>query len=142
MFENALVTALVTLAGNLQMDLPTRREHTNNDDIVNVLLIVFEIPSLGSGDFLETALPAVCRAAQWLNVEVQAKLARAWSTGAGRSNLRNVLENLQQLVTLRVIVTQFHRDFYVQDEHVITCATRLIKVGEKSVFSVDSMNKC
>jgi hypothetical protein len=82
----------------------------------------------GSGDFLETALPAICRASEWLPVEVQAKLARIWS-GPGRSSLRNILENLQQLVTLRVIVTQFHRDFYVQDENVITSATKLMKVN-------------
>lgn len=46
-FENALINALVTLAGNLQMELPTRKERENQDDIVNVLLIVFEIPALG-----------------------------------------------------------------------------------------------
>lgn len=46
-FENALVNALVTLAGNLQMELPTRKDQDNHDDIVNVLLIVFEIPALG-----------------------------------------------------------------------------------------------
>ncbi|XP_063907142.1 ubiquitin-protein ligase E3A isoform X4 [Zophobas morio] len=126
-FEHSLVNALVTLAGNLQMELPTRKERGNQDDVVNVLLIVFEIPALGSGDFLETALPAICRASEWLPVEVQAKLARIWS-GPGRSSLRNILENLQQLVTLRVIVTQFHRDFYVQDENVITSATKLMKI--------------
>lgn len=46
-FENALVNALVTLAGNLQMQLPTRKDKDNQDDVVNVLLIVFEIPALG-----------------------------------------------------------------------------------------------
>lgn len=46
-FENSLVNALVTLAGNLQMELPTRKDKDNHDDIVNVLLIVFEIPGLG-----------------------------------------------------------------------------------------------
>ncbi|KAJ8984869.1 hypothetical protein NQ317_002708 [Molorchus minor] len=127
-FENALVNALVTLAGNLQMELPTRKERENHDDIVNVLLIVFEIPALGSGDFLETALPAICRAAQWLPVDVQAKLARIWSSSLGRNSIRNILENLQQLITLRVIVTPFHRDFYVQDENVITSATKLMKI--------------
>ncbi|KAJ8958329.1 hypothetical protein NQ318_017475 [Aromia moschata] len=127
-FENALVNALVTLAGNLQMELPMRKERDSQDDIVNVLLIVFEIPALGSGDFLETALPAICRAAQWLPVEVQAKLARLWSSGVGRSSIRNILENLQQLITLRVIVTPFHRDFFVQDENVITSATKLMKI--------------
>lgn len=126
-FENALVNALVTLAGNLQMELPTRKDQDNHDDIVNVLLIVFEIPALGSGDFLETALPAICRASQWLPVEVQATLARMWA-GPGRSSIRNILENLQQLITLRVIVTPFHRDFFIQDENVITSATKLMKI--------------
>ncbi|XP_048526235.1 ubiquitin-protein ligase E3A isoform X2 [Dendroctonus ponderosae] len=126
-FENALVNALVTLAGNLQMELPTRKEKDNHDDIVNVLLIVFEIPALGSGDFLETALPAICRASQWLPVEVQATLARMWA-GPGRPSIRNILENLQQLITLKVIVTPFHRDFFIQDENVITSATKLVKI--------------
>ncbi|XP_066246881.1 ubiquitin-protein ligase E3A isoform X2 [Euwallacea similis] len=126
-FENALVNALVTLAGNLQMELPTRKKNDNHYDIVNVLLIVFEIPALGSGDFLETALPAICRASQWLPVEVQATLARTWA-GPGRSSIRNILENLQQLISLRVIVTPFHRDFFVQDENVITSATKLMKI--------------
>ncbi|XP_074032271.1 ubiquitin protein ligase E3A isoform X2 [Leptinotarsa decemlineata] len=126
-FENALVNALVTLAGNLQMELPTRKEMDNQDDIVNVLVIVFEIPALGSGDFLETALPAICRAAQRLTVEVQAKLARTWS-GAARTSIKNILENLQQLITLRVIMTPFQRDFFVQDENVITSATKLMKI--------------
>ncbi|CAH1114233.1 unnamed protein product [Psylliodes chrysocephalus] len=125
-FENALVNALVTLAGNLQMELPTRKERGINDDIVNVLIIVFEIPGLGSGDLLETALPAICRAAQGLPVEVQASLARQWS-GVARSSLRNILENLQQLITLRAMMTLL-RDFCVQDENVITSATKLMKI--------------
>lgn len=63
-----------------------------------------------------------------LSTESQARLATIWA-GEGRRSLRMILENLQQLVTLRVIVTQFHSDFYVQDEHVITSATKLIKVS-------------
>ncbi|XP_072390654.1 ubiquitin-protein ligase E3A [Diabrotica undecimpunctata] len=126
-FENALVNALVTLAGNLQMDLPTRKDKGNHEDIVNVLLIVFEIPALGSGDLLETALPAICRAAQRLPIEVQASLARQWS-GVARTSIKSILENLQQLITLRVIMTPFQRDFFVQDENVITSATKLMKI--------------
>ncbi|KAF5298616.1 hypothetical protein FQR65_LT09712 [Abscondita terminalis] len=128
-FENALVNALVALAGTLQIDLQLRNQSDKNTNRhINVLLIVFEIPALGSGDFLETALPALCRATGWLSIESQAKLANIWSGSVGRSSLRMILENLQQLVTLRVIVTQFHRDFYVQDENVITSATKIMKV--------------
>lgn len=126
-FESALVNALVTLAGYLQVELQRKLDNYTTDDIVNVLVIIFEIPALGSGDFLETALPALCRAATWLPIEIQAKLAILWS-GPGRSGLRNILENLQQLITLRVILTVFHHDFYVQDEHVITSATKLMKI--------------
>ncbi|XP_030748877.1 ubiquitin-protein ligase E3A isoform X2 [Sitophilus oryzae] len=126
-FENSLINALVTLAGNLQMELPTRKDTDNHDDIVNVLLIVFEIPSLGLGDFIDTALPAICRASQWLPVEVQATLARMWA-GPGRTNIRNILQNLQQLITTRTYGTPFHRDFFIQDENVITSATKLVKI--------------
>lgn len=132
-FENALVNALVTLAGNLHLRLKLRRDKTFNDDLLNVLVIVFEIPALGSGDFLETALPAICRACEKLPVELQARLAQIWS-GPGRTSLRTILENLQQLVTLRVIVTQFHPNFYVQDEDVVTSATELMKVSEVKTF--------
>ncbi|CAG9859046.1 unnamed protein product [Phyllotreta striolata] len=128
-FENALVNALVTLAGNLQMELPTRKERGVNDDIVNVLLIVFEIPGLCSGDLLETALPAICRAAQGLPIEVQANLARQWSEVA-RSSIRIILMNLQQLITyciLRAMMTLMP-DFCLQDENVITSATKLMKI--------------
>uniref|UniRef100_A0A1Y1KR63 Ubiquitin-protein ligase E3A n=2 Tax=Photinus pyralis TaxID=7054 RepID=A0A1Y1KR63_PHOPY len=127
-FENALVNALVSLAGSLQVDLKVTTETEKAiHRRINVLLIVFEIPALGSGDFLETALPALCRAAGCLSVESQAKLATVWSS-QGRSSLRMILENLQQLVTLRVIVTQFHHDFYVQDEDVVTSATKIMKI--------------
>lgn len=46
-FESALVNALVTLAGYLQMDLQTITDSSSIDDIIHVLLIIFEIPALG-----------------------------------------------------------------------------------------------
>lgn len=70
------MTALVTLAGNLHLRLKLRRDRTSNEDVLNVLVIVFEIPALGSGDFLETALPAVCRACERLPVELQVRVLR------------------------------------------------------------------
>ncbi|XP_017772086.1 PREDICTED: ubiquitin-protein ligase E3A isoform X2 [Nicrophorus vespilloides] len=127
-FESAMVNALVSLAGYLQMELQTRNPKTcSEDDIVDVLIMAFEIPALGSGDFLETAFPALCRATKWLTVDIQAKLAYAWA-GPGCSSLRSFLENLHQLVTLRVILSQFHPDFFVQDENVVTAATSIMRV--------------
>lgn len=46
-FESALVNALVTLAGYLQVELQRKLENYSTDDIVNVLAIIFEIPALG-----------------------------------------------------------------------------------------------
>ena len=46
-FENALVNALETLAGQLQINFLRRTEKYTDEDIVNVLLIAFEIPALG-----------------------------------------------------------------------------------------------
>lgn len=46
--ESAFVNALVTLAGYLQISLQTMTDDTDTlDDIVHVLLIIFEIPALG-----------------------------------------------------------------------------------------------
>lgn len=53
-YETPLVNALVTLAGNLQMELPTRKDKVHCDDIVNVLMIVFEIPVVGKSSRVET----------------------------------------------------------------------------------------
>lgn len=48
-FESALVNALVTLAGYLQIHLQTMVDDSSTiDDIVHVLLIIFEIPALGT----------------------------------------------------------------------------------------------
>lgn len=47
-FESALVNALVTLAGYLQITLQTMTDDvTYVDDVVHVLLVIFEIPALG-----------------------------------------------------------------------------------------------
>lgn len=126
-YESALVNALTTLAGYIQIELQRRGATADYQDIIDAIVIVFEIQALGTGDYLETALPALCKAAAFLPIRAQAELARRWAS-ADSPSLRSILENLQQLVTLMVIVTQFHRDYYVQDDLVITSATKIMKV--------------
>lgn len=55
-FENALVNALETLAGQLQINFLRRTEKYTDEDIVNVLLIVFEIPALGKKVYIICSL--------------------------------------------------------------------------------------
>lgn len=71
-------------------------------------------------------MPALCRATTYLPTEVQAQLALAWS-GPGRKSMRSILENLQQLITLRVILSNIP-NIDIQDDNVITSATKLMKV--------------
>lgn len=126
-YESALVNALTTLAGYIQMEFQRRGSSADYQDIIDAIVIVFEIQALGTGDYLETALPALCKAAAIMPIRAQAEMARRWAS-ADSPSLRSILENLQQLVTLMVIVTQFHRDYYVQDDLVITSATKIMKV--------------
>ena len=57
----------------------------------------------------------------------QAKLARVWAQHC-KESLRHILETLQQLITLRVISTNYSRNFQVQDDESVTMATKLMKV--------------
>lgn len=89
---------------------------------------MFEIPVLGSGDYLETALPSMCNAVAHLPIEAQTILVRAWSSSPCKERLRDILQSLQQLVTLKVISGNFNRDFCVQDDNTIVAATKVMKV--------------
>ncbi|PNF21690.1 Ubiquitin-protein ligase E3A [Cryptotermes secundus] len=129
-FESALVHALRTLSGNLELDLRLFGRGAKNDnaeDVLNVFVIVLEIPALGSSEYLEMALPLVCKAASHLPLRLQARLAQIWARHC-RTRLKGMLEALQQLITLKVISGQFSRDYCVQDEETITAPTKLMKV--------------
>lgn len=64
------------------------------------------------------------RAASHLPLTAQARLARVWSRHCPQ-RLKSLLEALQQLVTLRVIMS---RDYCVQDDEAVTAPTKLMKV--------------
>lgn len=49
-YESALVNALTTLAGCIQIELQRRGPSANFDDIIDALVIVFEIQALGTGN--------------------------------------------------------------------------------------------
>lgn len=128
-FESALVHALRTLSGNLELDLRLfgRAKTDNAEELLNVFVIVLEIPALGSSEYLEMALPFICKAASHLPLKLQARLAQIWARHC-RSRLKGMLEALQQLVTLKIFSSQFSRDYCVQDEETITAPTKLMKV--------------
>ncbi|XP_063233453.1 ubiquitin-protein ligase E3A [Bacillus rossius redtenbacheri] len=124
-FESALVNALTTLAGDMDLALRVYREGAA--DVVAALVVVAEIPVLGTSEYLERALPYLCKSAAHLPLGAQARLARLWARHS-RPRLQGLLEALQQLVTLRVISGRFTREYCLQDEEGITAPTKLMKI--------------
>lgn len=125
-YSSVLVNALKALAVNMEIDLKLVKK-MSIEEAVNCFLIAFEVPDLGCSDYLEIALPALCRAAEHLPIKAQAKLARVWAQHC-KDSLRHILETLQQLITLRVISTNYTRHFQVQDDENVTMATKLMKI--------------
>lgn len=103
MFESALVNALVTLADDIELDLRVFRmvRWDSMDSLLNVFLIVFEIPMLGNSEYLELALHMLCKALSCVPVLAQAKLARVWAKHC-KSRLPSLLQALQELITVKV----------------------------------------
>ncbi|VVC87271.1 ubiquitin-protein ligase E3A [Leptidea sinapis] len=125
-YSSTLVLALAQLAEYLRVELSTSKKMCM-DDIVNCFVIAFEVPDLGCSDYLEVALPALCHAAEFLPVKGQAKLARIWAQHC-KETLRHILETLQQVITLKIISTNYQRWFQVQEDETVTLATKLMKI--------------
>lgn len=103
MFESALVNALVTLAEDIELDLRVFRivRWESMDSLLNVFLIIFEIPKLANSEYQELALHMLCKALNCLPIVAQAKLARIWAKHC-KSRLPNILHALQELITVKV----------------------------------------
>ncbi|KAG5336206.1 UBE3A ligase, partial [Acromyrmex heyeri] len=129
MFESALVNALVTLADDIELDLRVFRmvRWDSMDSLLNIFLIVFEIPMLGNSEYLELALHMLCKALSCVPVLAQAKLARVWAKHC-KSQLPSLLQALQELITVKVIGGAFTRDYCVQDADTITAPTKVMKI--------------
>ncbi|XP_008203541.1 ubiquitin-protein ligase E3A isoform X1 [Nasonia vitripennis] len=128
-FESALLHALVILADTIEIHLRISSVHNadSTDTLLNVFLIVFEIPALESPEYLEQALHMLCKAASCLPIAAQAKLARIWARHC-KSRLPSLLQALQQLITVKVIGGSFTRDYCVQDTDTITAPTKVMKI--------------
>lgn len=114
-FKSALVNALVTLADNIELDLRVFRimPGDNMDSLLNVFLIVFEIPMLGNSEYLELALHMLCKALSCFPIVAQAKLARVWAKHC-KSRLPSILQALQELITVKVLLFDKIEKFYIK----------------------------
>jgi len=126
-FESALINALITLTGMVELDLKVFHTFKDEPNIVNIFIIMLELPCLSSYEYMERALPGICKAAFHLPLSAQAKLVRVMAKHCS-DKLKTLLESLQQIITLKVITSQFSPEYTVYDEESITAATRLVKI--------------
>ncbi|XP_026680400.1 ubiquitin-protein ligase E3A [Diaphorina citri] len=126
-FEHTLVQALVTLSEYINVQLRCGSSLLSTDSLINVFLVIFEIPSLGGCDYVERALPKICKAASQLPLTAQARIARIWAAHC-KQRLKTILEALQQLITIKTISNHYHKDYILQDEETITLPTKIMRI--------------
>lgn len=126
-FQAALINAVTTLARDLDMDLKFKKPYEQDPDYLNIFLIVMEIPSLHSPDFIEKATPLFCKATGLLPLAAQAKLVRVFA-GFRKEKLKDYVDNLQQMITVKVISNRWARGALVNDDEGITGAAKVLKL--------------
>ncbi|KAG8176488.1 hypothetical protein JTE90_017543 [Oedothorax gibbosus] len=126
-FQRAMINALIILSENLEFDFKYGKKQTIDPNLLNIFIIVMEIPMLECPEYLEVALPAFCKAAAHLPPKSQAVLARTWSNYEPE-RLKEMLSILHQFITLRVIGGQFSRDYFINDEESVIATTKLMKL--------------
>jgi len=126
-FQSALVTAVQYLSRTLDSDLRATNLFSCRLDYVNIFIIIMEIPALDSLEFLESAMPQFCKTVGLLPVNIQAQLARVWSTYT-KDRLKQMVSSVQQLITVRVVTSHWPQSAQLHDDECITGAARLLKI--------------
>ena len=129
-FQNALINAVITLSGDVSMELKYHKAYERNPDYLNIFVIIMEIPILQSSEFIDMAFPPFCKAMGELPLEGQVRLAKLWSKFSSE-RLKDIVGSLQQLISVKVISTPWERlqMNVVQDSGAITGATKVLSVA-------------
>ncbi|KAJ1525999.1 hypothetical protein ONE63_009178 [Megalurothrips usitatus] len=125
--ESVLVNALTTLSASMEISRQFAPTSMCEGARLHCFVIILELPVLGTSEYLEVALPAICKEVVKMPVYTQGRLARIWAKHC-KSRLKDLLVSLQQLITLKVISGTFSRDHSVQDEDAIVASTKLMKI--------------
>ncbi|XP_042892379.1 ubiquitin-protein ligase E3A-like isoform X1 [Penaeus japonicus] len=128
-FFSTLMNAIVQLlSDSISIQLRAHRDAfiaiPNN---INIFIILLESPALNTTDYIEGVMPELCRTVSQLPEMDQALLTRHLATWDG-PRLRRLLESLHQLITIKLLTTEFNRDFTINDEDSITSATQVMKL--------------
>jgi len=126
-FESGLVNALMMLCTNLEIDLKSKPNVARDMNFLNLYEIVLELPCIGYEAYLENVLPLVCRGVSLLPVQSQTALTRLWSHHSAAS-LKSMLENLQQILSLKVYTGTFTREHLMNDDETLTSVVTVIRI--------------
>ena len=126
-FQGALINALMSLSRTVEIELRYHAAYQRDPNYLNIFLIVMEIPTLHSPEFIKAATPLFCKALGRLPIEGQAKLARIWSKYPAEQ-LKGFVECLQQMITVKVVSGEWNNRHGVNEDEAITCAARVMKV--------------
>lgn len=129
-FSSALMDAICQLLRDtLSIQLKVFPNRFKMDtSILNIFIILLENEHITSTEYTEEVLGNMCKVMAQLEVSQQAALVRHISENWETLRVHRFLENLHQLITIRLLNTKFSRDFTINDEDTITSVTCVMKI--------------
>lgn len=124
--ENSLQNSLIALASELEIKM-RYKTLADNQIFLNQFVVVMENTMLQSPEYLEQALPGLCKALSLLPLKSQAQLVKIWATFSAE-DIRRKVETLQQLITYQVLTGPVESGRSVHDDQVIISAVRCMKL--------------
>lgn len=114
-------------------------------EIMNILIILFEIPYLTDPIKFEDILPQVCEIVSLLNIEARAMLTEILAKQFKESNrLMYLHQILQQSITLRLLTTEYDSTYVLnEDSYIINtvCVLQCVYYASVLAGSVDSVEQ-
>ncbi|XP_061636439.1 ubiquitin-protein ligase E3A isoform X2 [Phyllopteryx taeniolatus] len=125
--ESALVNALVYLTPNVELDLEYLEAYETVPDYLNIFVILMENGNLHSPEYLDLALPQLCKAMSKLPVAALSRLCELWSKYE-LPHIRRIMETFQQLITYTVVTREYDGEHLVNDDDTVVAACKCLKV--------------
>uniref|UniRef100_A0A3Q2Y5U8 Ubiquitin-protein ligase E3A n=1 Tax=Hippocampus comes TaxID=109280 RepID=A0A3Q2Y5U8_HIPCM len=125
--ESALLNALVYLTPNVELDLEYLEVYEANPDYLNIFVILMENGNLHSPEYLELALPQLCKTMSKLPVAALTRLCKLWS-GYDLPHIRRMMETFQQLITYTVVSREYSGEHLVNEDDTVVAACKCLKL--------------
>ncbi|KAK2715685.1 ubiquitin-protein ligase E3A-like [Artemia franciscana] len=126
-FEGALIHGIRSLSDNLVVDLQLTAGAPETTNVLNIIVILCDLPVIGQGEYLERAVPAIAKVVGLLCPTAAASLVRFFANQSPQY-LRNLVQTLQQLISLRVLSGNFSESILPNDDKEIVACTKMLKL--------------